>query len=187
MALLAGENPKTEKIGGVIYNMSPSPNYLHGIVNNNINTIIKTSLKDSLCLVFMENLDFQYQPDVNDDYIIPDIMVVCDRKKIKGGSYTGVPKFIAETLRPSTSMRDLTVKKDIYEAAGVPEYWIVSPRECGVQIYYLDQGKYRLANSYILEDDKDDEFYNAETVISLRAFPHIHMTLADIFENVYPE
>ena len=107
MALLAGENPKTEKIGGVIYNMSPSPNYLHGIVNNNINTIIKTSLKDSFCLVFMENLDFQYQPDVNDDYIIPDIMVVCDRKKIKGGSYTGVPKFIAETLSPSTSMREI--------------------------------------------------------------------------------
>lgn len=187
MALLAGEYQKTEKIGGVIYNMSPSPNYLHGVVNGNIYNHLKNSLKDSLCLVFMENLDFQYQPDVSDDYIIPDIMIVCDRKKIKGGAYTGVPKFIVETLSPSTSMRDLTIKKNIYETAGVSEYWIVSPKECGVQIYYLEQGRYELVNSYILEDDKNDEFYNAETVISLRAFPHIRMTLAEIFENVYPD
>lgn len=184
MALLAGEYRKAEKIDGVIYAMSPSPNYLHGVVNNNINTIIKNALKDSLCLVFIENLDFRYHPEINDDYIIPDIMIVCDRNKIKGGCYTGVPKFVVETLSPSTAMRDLSEKKHIYEAAGVSEYWIVSPKERGVQIYYLNDGKYELVNSYILEDDKDDEHYNAETIISLRAFPHISMTLADIFENV---
>lgn len=45
----------------------------------------------------MENLDFKYHPDVDDDYLCPDIMIVCDRKHLKGGSYSGVPKFIAET------------------------------------------------------------------------------------------
>ena len=100
MALLAGEYRKTEKIDGTIYDMSPSPNYLHGVVNNNINTIIKAGLKDSLCLVFIENLDLKYQPEKSDDYVIPDIMIVCDRNKIKGGCYTGVPKFVAETLKP---------------------------------------------------------------------------------------
>lgn len=184
MPLLEGEYRKTEKIDGVIYAMSPSPNYLHGIVDGNIYTIIKNTLKDSLCLVFMENLDFKYQPEKSDDYVIPDIMIVCDRNKIKGGSYTGVPKFIVETLSPSTAMRDLSAKKDIYETAGVLEYWIVSPKECGVQIYYLNNGRYELVNSYILENDKNSEHYNAETVISLRAFPQIHMTLADIFEDV---
>lgn len=184
MPLLEEEYRKTEKIDGIIYDMSPSPNYLHGVVNGNIYTIIKNSLKDSLCLVFMENLDFKYHPEKNDDYVIPDIMIVCDRNKIKGGSYTGVPKFVVETLSPSTAMRDLAAKKTIYETAGVLEYWIVSPKECGVQIYYLNDGKYELVNSYILERDKNDEYYNAETVISLRAFPHIHMTLADIFEDV---
>ena len=63
MPLLEGEYRKTEKIDGVIYDMSPSPNYLHGVVNNNINTMIKTGLKGSLCLVFMENLDFKLQPE----------------------------------------------------------------------------------------------------------------------------
>ncbi len=45
MPLLEGEYQKQEKINGEIYNMFPSPDYQHGIVNNNINTIIKKRVK----------------------------------------------------------------------------------------------------------------------------------------------
>ena len=38
------------------------------------------------------------------------------RKHLKGGSYSGVPKFIVETLSPATALRDKTVKKEIYRA-----------------------------------------------------------------------
>lgn len=183
MALAAGEHWRDEKIDGVIYDMSPSPSFRHGIINNNINTVIKAGLKGSLCLVFMENLDFKYHPDVNDDYLCPDIMIVCDRKYLKGGSYSGVPRFVAETLSHSTAKRDKTEKKDLYEQAGVEEYWIVSPQR-SVEIYYLQDGKYVLEQNYMLQDDKEDEEYNADTEISLRAFPHIKMTLGEIFEGL---
>ena len=166
MPLLKEEYRKQEKMNGIVYDMSPSPNYRHGIINNNINTIIKIGLKNSLCLVFMENLDFKYHPEENDDYVVPDIMVICDRKHLKGGSYSGVPKFIAETLSPSTVMKDRTEKMAAYEKAGVEEYWIVS-QQGAVEIYYLENGKYILRYSYILENDKEEEHYNAETVISL--------------------
>lgn len=184
MGLAECERKKDEKINGVIYNMSPAPSFKHGIINNNINTIIKRNLKDSLCLVFMENLDFKYHPDINDDYLCPDIMVVCDRKRLKGSFYSGVPKFIAETVSPSTAKRDRTEKKDIYEQAGVEEYWIVSPQGA-VDIYYLKDGKYELTESYMLQDEQDEEDYNAEQVIELRAFPNIKMTLGEIFEGVF--
>lgn len=184
MGLSEFERKKDEKMDGVIYDMSPSPGYQHGIINNNINTILKIGLKNSLCLVFMENLDFKYHPEVNDDYLCPDIMVICDRKHLKGGSYSGVPKFIVETLSPSTTKRDRAEKKGIYEKARVEEYWIVSPQGKSVEIYYLQDGKYILEESYILVEDKEDEHYNAETIISLRAFPHITMELRDIFEKV---
>lgn len=183
MALAAGEHWRDEKINGVIYDMSPAPGYQHGIINNNINTIIKQGLKNSLCLVFMENLDFKYHPDINDDYLCPDIMVICDRKYLKGGAYSGVPKLIVETLSPSTAKKDRSEKMEIYEAAGVEEYWIVSPRG-SVEIYYLEDGKYILEQSYILQEDKEDDDYNAESEISLRAFPHIRMTLGEIFEGL---
>lgn len=184
MGLAEKERRKDEKINGVIYDMSPSPDFRHGIVDGNIYTIIKAGLKNSVCLVSIENLDYQYHPDVNDDYLCPDIMIICDRKHLKGGSYSGVPKFIVETLSPSSARKDRIEKKDIYEKAGVEEYWIVSPKGKSVEIYYLVDGKYVLDQSYILEEDKDDLHYNAETVIHLRAFPHISMELKEIFENV---
>ena len=161
--------------------MSPSPDYRHGIVNGNIHAKIKVALKNSLCLVFMENLDYKYAE--NDDYLIPDVMIVCDRKNLKGGSYLGVPKFIVETLSPATAIRDRTIKKDIYESNGVEEYWIISPKEKAVEIYYLCDGKYKLLHNYILEDDKDSEYYNAEQEITLKAFP-VMMKLEEIFEGI---
>lgn len=175
---------KTEKINGIIYDMSPAANFKHGIVNSNIHRIIAVALRNSVCRVFMENLDYKFHPDINDDYIVPDIMIACDRKKLKGGAYYGTPKFVVETLSPSTSMRDMTEKKDIYEQSGVNEYWIVLPKEKGVNIYYLEDGKYILKYSYILQDDKEEEHYNADVIIKLREFPDITMTLAEIFENV---
>ena len=51
MPLLEEEYRKEEKINGVIYDMSPSPNYQHGIVDGNIYSIIKSGLKGTLCLV----------------------------------------------------------------------------------------------------------------------------------------
>ena len=85
------ERKKDEKINGVVYDMSPAPGFQHGIINSNIHAIIQNSLKNSMCLVFMENLDFKYHPDINDDYLCPDIMIVCDRKHLKGSFYSGVP------------------------------------------------------------------------------------------------
>lgn len=183
MGLAEFERKKDEKMDGVIYDMSPSPSFIHGIINSNIHTIIKQGLKNSVCLVSMENLDFKYHPDVNDDYLCPDIMVICDRKHLKGGAYSGIPKFVVEVLSPSTAKRDRAEKKDIYEQTGVEEYWIVSPRGA-VEIYYLENGKYVLDQSYILQDDKEEEDYNAEEVICLKAFPQIKMTLGEIFEGL---
>ena len=111
-------------------------------------------------------------------------MIICDRKHLKGGSYSGAPKFVVETLSPATALRDMTVKKDIYQNAGVEEYWIVSPKERAVQIYYLEDGVYDLKYSYILQDDPDQEPYNADTVVTLKGFPNISMTLGEMFENV---
>lgn len=181
MPFIEEDHGKQEVIYGIVYDMSPSVDYRHGIVNGNIYTKIKISLKDSLCLVFMENLDYKYSEA--EDYVIPDVMVLCDRRQIKGGTYFGTPRFIVETLSPSTAAKDRTIKKDIYESCGVEEYWIVSPKERAVEVYLLREGKYMLSESYILDDDKDSKYYNAETQITLQAFP-ITMTLKEIFEGV---
>ena len=175
---------KQEKIDGKIYNMPPSANYRHSIVNGNIYVKLREGLKGSLYLTFMENLDYRYHAEESDDYVNPDVMVICDRKHLKGSAYTGVPRFIVETLSPATALNDKTIKKDIYQNAGVSEYWIVSPKERAVEIYYLEDSVYLLKYFYILQDDTEEEGYNADTIITLRDFPHITMALEEIFENV---
>lgn len=181
---IQNEEQKDEKINGQIYRMSPAPDFRHGIVNSNIHTKIKSGLKDNSCLVSIANLDFKYHPQISQDYVCPDVMIVCDRNHLKGGSYDGIPRFVAETVSPSTAKRDKTEKKDIYEKAGVEEYWIVSPQGM-VDIYYLNDGTYSLEYSYMLQSDKQDVNYHAEQEICLQAFPHIKMTLGEIFEGVY--
>ena len=177
MGLAESERRKDEKINGIIYDMSPLPGYRHCIVNGNIYRIIGNGLKNSMCFASMENLDFKYHPEENDDYVCPDIMIVCDRKHLKGSAYGGTPRFIAETLSNATA------KRDIYEKAGVEEYWIVSPQG-SVEIYYLESGKYILEQNYMLQNDKEDEGYNGETEICLKVFPQIKMTLGEIFEGL---
>ncbi len=179
MALVQRDRIRDEKINGVIFDMSPLPRYEHSLINGNLYAIIKAGLKDSICRVFMENIDYVYNLN-SDDYLEPDIIICCDKNQIRGNSYYGTPKFVAETISPSTVKRDRTIKKDIYEKAGVDEYWIVSPVERALEIYYLNDGKYELVESYIVEDDEKSEHYNLKTEVTLKCFP-ITMTLEEIF------
>ena len=71
---------KTEKINGVIYNMSSSGGFAHGQVNGNIYHELRIQLKGSVCTVSVENLDL-YLSD--EEYVIPDIMLICDRAQVK--------------------------------------------------------------------------------------------------------
>ena len=45
-----------------------------GFVDGNIYSIIKSGLKGTLCLAFMENLDYKYHAQENNDYVIPDVI-----------------------------------------------------------------------------------------------------------------
>lgn len=179
MPLMEPEPIKTEKIDGVIFNMSPSGGFMHSQINGNIYHAIKRQIKNSVCVVSIENLDL-YLSD--DEYLIPDIMLICDRQRIKNDKYKGVPRFIAETLSPRTALRDRTIKMEQYASLGVDEYWIVSPKAQSVEIYYLEGDKYQLRESYILEEDEKDENYNADKVLALRAMPMVTIGLVEIFE-----
>lgn len=96
---LSDEYIRQESIDGILYDMSPSADYRHGIVNPNIYKLISNALRDNPCLVFAGNSDWKYDTE-KEDYVVPDVMAICDRKEIKKGQYPGTPKFVAEKLNP---------------------------------------------------------------------------------------
>ena len=63
----------------------------------------------------MENLDFKYHPEVNDDYLCPDIMIVCDKDKLDGKRCNGAPDFIIEIISPSNPSDDYIRKLYYYK------------------------------------------------------------------------
>ena len=80
----------------------------------------------------------------------PDICVICDPRKIEPRGCLGAPDLIVEVLSPGTAARDWKGKYDLYEEAGVGEYWIVAPLEQDITVFVRDAatGRYRLAGEY---------------------------------------
>ena len=122
------ENNRYELIDGVIYMMA-SPSEWHQDMVLNLAIQLNSFLKGKSCKVIISPFDVRLFPeDDNSDtsVVIPDLIVVCDNKKISDGKMCkGAPEFIIEVLSPSTEKRDLFAKKSLYNRAGVKECWFI--------------------------------------------------------------
>jgi Uma2 family endonuclease len=80
----------------------------------------------------------------------PDIVFIrAEHLEIIGEEYIeGVPDLLMEILSPSNWLYDRREKMQVYQEAGVPEYWIVDPRATTIEVYALEQGTYLLAGQY---------------------------------------
>jgi Uma2 family endonuclease len=77
--------------------------------------------------------------------VIPDIMFIANdnqRVTIERRGIIGPPDLIFEILSPGNRKHDLVRKKELYERAGVREYWIVDPETKDAQGYLLKGRKY---------------------------------------------
>lgn len=138
--------------------MAPAPNPTHGGVIMRLGMVIGSYLDaDDSGYVFSDNTDVHF-PDGT--ILKPDLSVVMEKNSAIidwfRGIY-GVPDMVVEVLSKSTRKNDLTIKKDIYEANGVREYWIIDPYMKAISVYLLCEGKYYLDDEYILFDDKELE------------------------------
>jgi len=78
------------------------------------------------------------------DRVEPDVLFVraehLDRVELP--SIRGGPDLVVEISSPTTRVRDLVGKKDLYELHGVPEYWFVDLDSDEIRIYRLEEGRY---------------------------------------------
>ena len=147
--------PSYEIIGGKKI-MAPAANPTHGSIIGRLYMFIGTYLDEKdLGYCFPDNEDV-HLPDGT--LLKPDFSVILkEREQIINwrGDIYGAPDMVVEILSYSTRKRDITIKKDIYEANGVREYWIVDPWNKSIDVYLLRDGKYFLDDFYALLDEYD--------------------------------
>jgi len=154
---LAEENislvePRFERIGSTEYAMS-SPGYKHQITAGRLFAQLDAQLSPHNCMTIVAPFDVYPLYDQGDEYTLvqPDIFAACDRSKLQDKRYNGAPKFIIEILSSNRS-HDMITKLNLYERAGVAEYWMIDPDEQIVSVLELVNGKY-FFHAYSGEDE----------------------------------
>ncbi len=135
----------SELIRGKIYKMSPAPGSSHQVIAGNLFGLFWQYLRGKRCQVFIAPFDVRLPLSSKEKadkeittVVQPDLCVVCNPNKIDARGCLGAPDLIIEILSPHTSSKDLREKFDVYEEAGVNEYWVVHPQEQTVLVYTLN-------------------------------------------------
>lgn len=138
------EDERWEIIDGVAYNMSPSPAERHQDLISELLTQVRSQLRGKPCRVYAAPFDVRFEASETTSKVVqPDLLVVCDRSKITGSGVVGAPDWIIEILSPRTAGKDQIVKRQLYEANGVREYWLIQPFDRVVTVYRLgENGSY---------------------------------------------
>lgn len=136
---------RVELFKGKIFAMSPAPSRVHQEVSRNINRTFDLYFYRKKCKVYYAPFDVRL-PDKSGEIksvVQPDLCVICDSNKLDDKGCIGAPNLIVEIVSPGNSKKEMKNKLNLYEEAGVEEYWIVHPTEKSIFVYFLEEGKYK--------------------------------------------
>jgi Uma2 family endonuclease len=170
---------RVEIIKGRIFKMSPAPNSKHQQASISLSSVLFNFLKGKFCKVFAAPFDVRLpvknkkkDNEIN-TVVQPDVCVICDDSKIDDRGCIGSPDLVVEILSPGNTKKELKLKFELYEEAGIPEYWIVYPVEESIAVFLLNQnGKYNGA-----------KIYTAGDIIESSAINGLRIDINDIFTN----
>ena len=132
------DDQRMELIDGVFYDMG-APRVIHQIVIGELYLQLKLCEKahGGECRVLLSPCDVQLDCDQS-TMVQPDLLVVCDRSRIREKVCWGAPDLVIEVLSPSSRSHDCVLKLRKYKNAGVREYWIVDPEHLLVIVYEFE-------------------------------------------------
>lgn len=153
----------------------------HSMIITNFVSLVSAPLKNSLCRVFPDNVQYTWWFGDEKKTVIPDASINCQVRARRGNTFVNAPQFVMEVLSDSTEKYDRTEKKDIYRKEEIGEYWIVDWRKRTVEIYNLDY-----------DENQEPQYYLFQTVaeknkeeLGLVHFPHIEINFDMLFDIGY--
>lgn len=137
---------RVELLRGKIRQMA-APSVKHQRISIRFSRLLANALWQTACQVFAAPFDVRLTR-MRDDKAVktvvqPDLCVICDPSKLDERGCIGAPDLIIEILSPGNSRTEMRDKFELYQEAGVLEYWIVNPSEKMIQVFQLnEQGRY---------------------------------------------
>lgn len=154
------EDERVEIIGGTPF-LQAASSRIHQKVLSELHRQVANFLLGKKCEVYpapfhvVLDLESEYEKVVDRKHVLePDIAIICDKEKLDDRGCKGSPDMIVEIVSPSTARKDKIEKFNIYEQAGVKEYWIVEPDEKILSIFTLQDNKRFGRPDLFSEDDQ---------------------------------
>lgn len=164
---------RVEILKGKIFKMSPAPTISHQGISFNLSGLFFMYFHNKPCKVFASPFDvvLKNKNGKEDTVVQPDLCVVCDPEKLADGKRCqGAPDLIIEILSPGNSKKEMVNKYELYEEAGVREYWVVRPDYKEITQFVLENNKYRTLPPIV-----------EGTIIHSAIFPELSLQTEDIF------
>jgi Uma2 family endonuclease len=162
------DDERWEIINGTAFDMSPGPGTTHQSIVTELIRQLGNQLEEKPCRVFTAPFDVRLprgdeKEEEIENVVQPDISIICDKDKLDEKGCLGAPDVVMEILSPSTYRKDKLEKFNLYEEAGVKEYWLVSYTEKIVEVFTLDENN-RFGRPDIHGDDDTVEIKTLENL-----------------------
>ncbi|MBO6210772.1 MAG: Uma2 family endonuclease [Schwartzia sp.] len=185
-AIYQDDHTIIEKINGQEVLMSPRPATRHSRAAGRIYGIFFQFLRKKRCEAF-----FEHEVHLDDENVfVPDVLIICDKNKIKANWIDGAPDLVVEVLSPSTTINDRGIKKDVYERSGVKEYWIVDPSAKSIEVHYLKDGRLVLDHVYMIfppeewERMTEEQRAAARLSVKVSLYDDLLVDVREVFEDI---
>jgi len=133
--LFPDDGQRHELIDGEHY-VTPSPNLKHQKILGSLHLAIGGWLeRHPVGQAYLSPFDVVF---TRFDVVEPDLLYLSNERAaavLTDANVQGTPELVVEIGSPSTRKRDETIKRRLYERAGVSEYWIVDPEVDVVRVY----------------------------------------------------
>lgn len=133
---LPDDGHRYELIDGSLI-VSPAPRHAHQVVLGNLYVLLRLACPPDLQVVLAP-----FAVGLADDTEVQPDLLVAPRARFTERDLPGPPLLAVEVLSPSTRRVDLLLKRDRYQAAGIPSYWLVDPGGPSLTVLELDAGDY---------------------------------------------
>jgi Uma2 family endonuclease len=171
--LFPDDGQRHELIDGEHY-VTPSPNTRHQQISGRLYLLMANWLETHpIGQIFYAPYDVVFS---HFDIVEPDLLYLSNERAatvVTPLHARGVPELVVEIGSPGTRKRDETIKRRLYERAGVSEYWVIDPEVDVIRVHRRSGDRF----------EKPVEFSReAGDVLTTPLLPGLAMPLARIFK-----